>query len=84
MIENTQMQPNMIAYDRPSKLLLSFLNKHYKLASFVPQNNNYVIFDQYFSNDNSAKNTQNKINNSNAPLTNNNINFSSLGKNLLK
>ncbi len=56
----------MIAYDRPSKLLLSFLNKHYKLVSFIPQNNNYVIFDQYFNND-SARNTINKNINSNVP-----------------
>lgn len=38
----------MIAYDRPSNKLTGFLAKHFNLHSYVPQNNNYVVFDDYF------------------------------------
>ena len=41
-------KPNRIAYDKPSNKLISFLSKHYGLNSFVPQNNNYVIFRDFF------------------------------------
>mmetsp|Transcript_2638 Transcript_2638/g.8157 ORF Transcript_2638/g.8157 Transcript_2638/m.8157 type:complete len:397 (+) Transcript_2638:80-1270(+) len=37
-----------LAYDRPSPKLKGFLAKHYSLSRFRPQNNNYVIFDEYF------------------------------------
>lgn len=37
-----------IAYDRPSKLCLSFLKKHFGLEKYVEQPNNYVVFDDYF------------------------------------
>jgi alpha-tubulin N-acetyltransferase 1 len=29
--------------------LIGFLKKHYGLSGFIPQNNNYVIFDRFFS-----------------------------------
>ena len=38
-----------MAYDRPSEKLIGFLKKHYNLSRFIPQNNNYVIFDRFFS-----------------------------------
>lgn len=41
--------PDKLAYDRPSEKLISFLKKHYGLVKFVPQNNNFVVFDRYFS-----------------------------------
>lgn len=37
-----------LAYDRPSEKLMGFLKKHYGLCGFIPQNNNYVIFDRFF------------------------------------
>ncbi len=37
-----------LAYDRPSPKLLSFLKKHYLLVNYIPQNNNFVIYQQYF------------------------------------
>jgi GNAT superfamily N-acetyltransferase len=48
MLECENIEPHRLAYDRPSAKLLSFLRKHYNLAEFVPQNNNFVIFNQYF------------------------------------
>lgn len=38
-----------LAYDRPSPKLLSFLRKHFGLAKYTPQSNNFVVFDAYFS-----------------------------------
>ncbi|KAK2957111.1 putative Alpha-tubulin N-acetyltransferase [Blattamonas nauphoetae] len=40
--------PHKIAYDRPSQKLIPFLRKHYGLSKYVPQNNNFVVFDNYF------------------------------------
>jgi alpha-tubulin N-acetyltransferase 1 len=50
MLEYENQHPAKLAYDRPSKLLTGFLGKHFNLKSFVPQNNNYVVFDEYFNN----------------------------------
>jgi hypothetical protein len=38
-------------YDRPSPKLLAFLDRHYNLSAFVPQNNNFVVFRKYFAKD---------------------------------
>ena len=48
MLSQEKVEPRKIAYDRPSPLLLRFLKKHYGLADYVPQNNKYVIYEQYF------------------------------------
>ena len=42
------IHPCKIAYDRPSPKLVGFLAKHYKLKSYVPQNNNYIVFNAYW------------------------------------
>ncbi|CAD8108597.1 unnamed protein product [Paramecium sonneborni] len=44
------ISPEKLAYDRPSPKLLGFLKKHYHLSNYIPQNNNFVIFSQYFEN----------------------------------
>ena len=38
-----------MAVDRPSPKLLAFLRKHYNLAQPIPQVNNYVICDGFFT-----------------------------------
>ena len=48
MLENENKKANMLAYDRPSPKLISFLKKHYNLVNFIPQNNNFVIYQQFF------------------------------------
>ena len=48
MIQNEKTEAKNLAYDRPSQKLLYFLKKHYQLSSFIPQNNNFVIYDDYF------------------------------------
>ena len=48
MLEKEKVNPEKLAYDRPSPKLLGFLKKHYGLINYIPQNNNYVIFNQYW------------------------------------
>ncbi len=48
MLNYSKITPEKIAYDRPSSKLIGFLKKHYGLAKYLPQNNNYVIFSKYF------------------------------------
>lgn len=50
MLEKENIQPKKLAYDRPSPKLIGFLAKHYNLRHYVKQNNNFVIFDDYFEN----------------------------------
>lgn len=73
MLEYEKAEPRKLGYDRPSEKLLSFLEKHYHLSQYVPQNNNFVVFKDYF--DTRSKNT-------NAYTTNkNSINTNALSKN---
>ena len=48
MLKFEKKIPTELAYDRPSDKLLSFLNKYFGLNNFIPQNNNYVVFDEFF------------------------------------
>jgi len=50
MLATESIEPRKLAYDRPSTKLIGFLNKHYGLSKYTPQNNNYVIFNQYWEN----------------------------------
>lgn len=54
MLEQEGVSPAQLAYDRPSPKLLAFLRKHCGLSRFQPQNNNYVIFDEYFARGNAS------------------------------
>lgn len=46
--QQEKVNPEKLAYDRPSPKLLGFLAKHYGLKGFSPQANNFVVFDRYF------------------------------------
>ncbi len=48
MIQFESIHPRLLAYDRPSPKLIGFLSKHYNLNKYVSQNNNYVVFNDYF------------------------------------
>ncbi|CAG9575132.1 conserved hypothetical protein [Leishmania major strain Friedlin] len=41
-------RPEVLAIDRPSNKLLGFLRKHYGLAAYTPQVNNFVVFHSFF------------------------------------
>ncbi len=49
MLEHEKINPWNMGYDRPSSKLIGFLKKHYGLMNFVPQNNNFVVFKDYFN-----------------------------------
>merc|ERR1711862_13064 len=49
MLEQEGASPPALGYDRPSPKLLMFLERHFGLSRYQPQNNNFVIFDDYFS-----------------------------------
>ncbi len=48
MLEKEQRDPAAFGYDRPSPKLVAFLRKHFGLAEYVPQTNNFIVFDRYF------------------------------------
>ncbi|OMJ91521.1 hypothetical protein SteCoe_5891 [Stentor coeruleus] len=48
MLKEENTTPNKVPIDRPSAKLIGFMRKHYNLSDYIPQNNNYVIYRQYF------------------------------------
>lgn len=48
MLSHLNIKPNKLGYDRPSGKLLGFLSKNYDLKSYVPQNNNFVVYDAFW------------------------------------
>ncbi|XP_064330110.1 alpha-tubulin N-acetyltransferase 1 isoform X1 [Phalacrocorax carbo] len=50
MLQSERVDPWRLAVDRPSEKLLAFLRKHYGLTDAIPQVNNFVIFEGFFSN----------------------------------
>jgi hypothetical protein len=49
MLSKENIEPRKMGFDRPSPKFLNFLNKYYGLNDYVPQNNNYVVFKDYFN-----------------------------------
>ena len=48
MLKREKLEAKKMGFDRPSHKFLNFLNKYYGLNDYVPQNNNYVVFKDYF------------------------------------
>mmetsp|Transcript_138042 Transcript_138042/g.240059 ORF Transcript_138042/g.240059 Transcript_138042/m.240059 type:complete len:449 (+) Transcript_138042:39-1385(+) len=48
MLEHEKLHPAQFAYDRPSPKLIGFLKKHFGLVRYQPQNNNFVVFDDFY------------------------------------
>lgn len=55
MLNFEKKTPQELAYDRPSPKLIGFLKKHFGLVSYVKQNNNFVVFDEFFTGINDDK-----------------------------
>nr|XP_046273927.1 alpha-tubulin N-acetyltransferase 1 isoform X5 [Scatophagus argus] len=55
MLQHKNLEPVLMAYDRPSPKFLSFLAKHYCLTQSVPQVNNFVVFEGFFHNKSAAQ-----------------------------
>ena len=49
MLSKEKIEPKKMGFDRPSPKFLNFLNKYYGLYDYVPQNNNFVVFKDYFA-----------------------------------
>ena len=72
MLSKEKIEPKKMGFDRPSPKFLNFLNKYYGLNDYVPQNNNYVVFKDYFNDVPLKKDKYDIYNNYN--LNNNNKN----------
>lgn len=48
MLADQNKQMRQIPIDKPSPLCLSFMKKHFGLSEYLPQSNNYVVFDQFW------------------------------------
>ncbi|XP_031134912.1 alpha-tubulin N-acetyltransferase 1 isoform X9 [Sander lucioperca] len=55
MLQHKNLEPVLMAYDRPSPKFLSFLAKHYCLTPSVPQANNFVVYEGFFLNRSAAQ-----------------------------
>ena len=56
MIKRENIEPRKLGYDRPSIKFINFLKKYYNLVDYVTQNNNYIVFKDYFYDDNIQSN----------------------------
>ena len=89
MLKFEKKIPTELAYDRPSPKLLSFHRKYFGLNDFVEQNNNYVVFDEFFSIVPSSKNNVTYDNDTNRAMQNltnlnNNNNYENANNNDLR
>jgi alpha-tubulin N-acetyltransferase 1 len=48
MLADSSVQMKQVPIDRPSSLCLSFMKSHFGLVSFLPQSNNFVVFDEFW------------------------------------
>ncbi|XP_050537334.1 alpha-tubulin N-acetyltransferase 1-like isoform X2 [Daktulosphaira vitifoliae] len=48
MLKDNELEAKRLAIDRPSKKMLQFMVKHFKLKKPVDQGNNFVIFEEFF------------------------------------
>ena len=75
MLSKEQIEPKKMGFDRPSQKFLNFLNKYYGLNNYVPQNNNYVVFKDYFKDVPMKRDKYDIYNNYNYNSSNNNYNY---------
>jgi len=48
MLQREGVNPQFLAYDRPSSKFINFLRKHYNLQNAIHQMNKFVVFDLFF------------------------------------
>ncbi|OHS93927.1 Alpha-tubulin N-acetyltransferase [Tritrichomonas foetus] len=63
MLEDQHKEMKQIPIDRPSNLCLSFMNRHFGLCEYMPQSNNYVVFDQFWETSDDAFRSPSRENN---------------------
>lgn len=79
MLKTEKLEAKKLGYDRPSNKLLKFLEKNFYLIDYIPQNNNYVVYNDYFENTEFNKSTfnpnPNDNDNRNSNLNNKNFTY---------
>ena len=83
MINNEKIEPRKLGYDRPSIKFINFLKKHFNLINYTEQNNNFIVFNDYFlikidklnNNNNNEINRINILYDENKNISNNNYNL---------
>ena len=95
MLSKERIEARKMGFDRPSPKFINFLNKYYGLNDYVPQNNNFVVFKDYFFdepqkkdrydiyNNNSNNNDSYNYSNNNYSYNNSNNNSGSKNRNIL-
>ena len=63
ILSEEKIEPKKMAFERPNPKFLNFLNQYYGLNDYVPQNNNYVVFKDYFKEENMKKDNHDIYNN---------------------
>ena len=48
-VQDRNVDPQHLAIDKPSHKFSSFLAKYYNLKTVIPQMNNFVVYDRFFS-----------------------------------
>jgi hypothetical protein len=76
MLSKERIEARKMGFDRPSPKFINFLNKYYGLNDYVPQNNNYVVFKDYFIDEPQKKDKYDIYNNNNNYSYNNSNNNS--------
>ena len=51
MLNYKNIHPGELAYDSPTLRFLAFLKRNYGLENFIAQENNFIIFDEFFESD---------------------------------
>ncbi|MCQ2821215.1 MAG: alpha-tubulin N-acetyltransferase [archaeon] len=61
MLMFEKKRPEQLAYDKPSDKSINFLKKHYGLTNYVRQNNNFVVYNEFFDSLGNTSNEDNKV-----------------------
>ena len=48
MLKRERIEPRKLGYDRPSNKFINFLRKYFNLYNYIPQTNNFIVFQDYF------------------------------------
>jgi alpha-tubulin N-acetyltransferase 1 len=82
MLQCERIEPRKLGYDRPSFKFLNFLKKYYGLYDYVPQNNNFVVFNDYFKVDEQQQQQYTKLSYGNNNYNNDSSSNSSYKQNM--
>ncbi|XP_029347133.1 alpha-tubulin N-acetyltransferase 1 [Acyrthosiphon pisum] len=65
MLQDIGLEAKHLAIDKPTDKLLQFMWKHFQLSKLVNQENNFVIFEEFFHNSSIAEKKNNRDNTGN-------------------